>query len=252
MKRNQRSTRPAIAALAAILFAGFTLACQDGRPGPLEPDFHHAPDHAKGGKGDGGGSTMNFAVGVAGAMVTPGEEPQAVAGNVDDTDTQLNIGSDPSFMIAVNFANTHTAAAEWLANGQATDACVLEVPKQVKDPATLSDRLSTAIDQLIDGRMMGRNTHVGVDKTALGGSSDTHALGLHWNADGHYDLRLGFEYRDGEGAATVNVTSGDINAVGETVLQYSGGWVYVKDRDRPSFVVACRNLDEAQVTIVRG
>lgn len=252
---QHRNHRLSIAAAGtATLLAAFALACQDA--GPFAPNAA-SPSFAKGDNKSGGdpkGGVFQFMVSVNGAMMTPDGEPHLMEGKwLEDSETDLKLGSNQKFPIEIHFAETYPVASTWLKNWQkepeATDECFIKVPKQVKDLATLGDRPARAVEQL-RSPSRGRNTHVIVDKTALGGESggesEKHSLWLHWDTDGQYDVGIGSAYLEGDSHATV-VGNVDLSAVSE--LHYSGGWVRVTDRQRPSFVIACRNHDEAFVRI---
>ncbi len=229
----------------ALLSTVFLLGCQEQGSGPVGPDGpqfhgtacekHHKKDEGCGGGGGGGGKDIPVGVTVDGGMNTGTEPPQLMQLAEDESSLRLAASApsstkEPYFELANSLTNTGPIGS-----------CV-----QTGPGAPNNDWAATLFAELVQP-LVAREVAVWIDKTALGGTSETHRIHHADNSEiGGIKIKVF--------APTVTV-SGSIS--GNFSATFSGGDIRVsgsptgKVKDRVHLTCAIQDGDEITFTVVR-
>ncbi|MDX1395602.1 MAG: hypothetical protein R3195_14560 [Gemmatimonadota bacterium] len=226
---------------AALIVAA--VGCQeapDGVTGPLDVSAHHAPDHAKGKGGDGGGGQeAQSVVDLSGGFSTTTSQPV----DYEVTGRSAGVLSREDITLAVDGLTTDfdADACDWTSN---------------LDASTASDLWTEGIAQFAVSRP--RWLRYGVDFKTLGEPSTGNGARMR-----HREPQFGWEFRVG----TLEDLLGSIKTIGTFVdngatreMMITGGAIRIRKTDcgeqctvhSEQFAVACPNDDAFTATVTPG
>lgn len=236
----------------AFLATGFLLGCQETSsnlvtPDPPGPQFDHKGEpHGKGGKNDGGSSTVLASA--SGAIETVDPSTHEMAVNKDNkfvfSISTFHQGSDVGSrgVMRRNFAITYATHAAKFANGGPLDPCWTEGPENVSWAALFE--LLNNVEGLDDGT--GRLS-MGYDKMANDAPSADHGAGSAASHAGIGGVLIGIS-----GHVDPTVVGTKETVAGNDVYTFGGGTVRIWLKKNPSThqKIFCPNAgDEVVVTV---